>query len=807
MADASTDHLRALLRDALPAWVLVPDSARVEWLNAVTQQLWPHIERGATKFLMEGKRLEGLLNSTTFWRPRVLADAQLQVAAVSLGQEPPRITGVKTFPQQGGQDKEVGVSNLVARGTLRVALKPLLDEIPIAGGIKVSFMGAPDFSYSTRVLGGNPYLVPGISQFVDSFVRDRLLTPLNFPDGFTYDLVTRSVALQEQPEGLLEVTVVEATGVPRMDTFGKCDPFCNLWVRESHKLRTTVKSRTLKPVWKESFTFMVHSTQHQELTMALYDSDFWSEDDLIGRVSLPLTVLDLTPGAVNDYWLPVPRAGTSRGEAEEGSMHRRKHTVRMMSNGPHGSSAANEQDLGSWPSTVSGRDDTAVFATGNLPRSTSSPFAAAAANAGVAAADGRRAAPFSRSSRSPGPPERQQSTASGSSMATVWSQQLRQLAANPLEMLRSKRCMLHITASYFPLTDQEIAAVAKEAGRQQRGEAEPATLSSSLGGASRLLRSGILYVWLDRATNLKAKTGFTKRMKVNVRVGSITKTTERGNVKLQHRANPVFEEMVELIVDGDTAQRSNTLIHIEIVTEHLVRHPSFQKGPRGPKPYMAARCPASRTLLAVVYATVLYATCTARLAAGKAGTSCPTAKKFLTCVTPQWTMPNMANVILNSNTPALTVLDFPGNVDLRAILPWNDGVTLTYRRTNHSIYQCQVPIFPGYQLMSYASKPASRYHSMFITCPRSPMWTGRQNYYVTGAFRNVSSLSKRAIKGLPQLQAWKTFYMPVARHLSMCLTINPCLMNVFLGISNLQKWVNGGGILWSSSRSPLAARM
>lgn len=62
--------------------------------------------------------------------------------------------------------------------------------------------------------------------------------------------------------------------------------------------------------------------------------------------------------------------------------------------------------------------------------------------------------------------------------------------------------------------------------------------------------------------------------------------------------------------------------------------------------------------------------------AGKAGTSCPTAKKFLTCVTPQWTMPNMANVILNSNTPALTVLDFPGNVDLRAILPWNDGVTL-----------------------------------------------------------------------------------------------------------------------------------
>jgi hypothetical protein len=32
---------------------------------------------------------------------------------------------------------KLGVSDLVARGTLRVALRPLLDELPVAGGIKV----------------------------------------------------------------------------------------------------------------------------------------------------------------------------------------------------------------------------------------------------------------------------------------------------------------------------------------------------------------------------------------------------------------------------------------------------------------------------------------------------------------------------------------------------------------------------------------------------------------------------------------------------------------------------------------------
>ncbi len=66
--------------------MLAPDAARVEWLNAVTQQLWPHIEAAATKFLMADKLIDGLLNSTTFWRPPVLAQAEMQVAALSLGQ-------------------------------------------------------------------------------------------------------------------------------------------------------------------------------------------------------------------------------------------------------------------------------------------------------------------------------------------------------------------------------------------------------------------------------------------------------------------------------------------------------------------------------------------------------------------------------------------------------------------------------------------------------------------------------------------------------------------------------------------------
>ena len=36
---------------------------------------------------------------------------------------------------------QVGVSNLSVKGTVRIAIKPLLDELPVAGGIKVKRMG------------------------------------------------------------------------------------------------------------------------------------------------------------------------------------------------------------------------------------------------------------------------------------------------------------------------------------------------------------------------------------------------------------------------------------------------------------------------------------------------------------------------------------------------------------------------------------------------------------------------------------------------------------------------------------------
>ena len=63
-----------------------PDAARVEGMNTLTQQLWPHIEAAACKLLLKDAFLEKLLNGTAFWRPSMLMRAHIGVQAVILGQ-------------------------------------------------------------------------------------------------------------------------------------------------------------------------------------------------------------------------------------------------------------------------------------------------------------------------------------------------------------------------------------------------------------------------------------------------------------------------------------------------------------------------------------------------------------------------------------------------------------------------------------------------------------------------------------------------------------------------------------------------
>ncbi|KAI3427265.1 hypothetical protein D9Q98_007197 [Chlorella vulgaris] len=564
----------------------------------------------AERLATRSHQLDELLNSSQVWRPRWLGSSRVVVQGVSLGHTPPRITAIKAVAQREGNyavqrqlaldcafawssDLEVkllfylfrgwdgcegegsmrhralrffrrlipramflkiGVRQVVVSGTARLTLAPLIEQLPVVGAVRVSLMGPPDFAYHTSVFGGNPFMLPGVEAWLNSFIRTSVLAPFLFPGGYDVPLpgAPGSPAARQEPEGLLEVQLIEAVNLPRMDFWGsKADPYCRvevapvlllaaldcrLWVRESSKFTSSVKSRTLNPVWNEEFTLIVHAALYQTLNLVVYDSDALLHDEEIGRAAVPLNSLDASPGAASDLWLPLMRPYSSRRSSRKQQ-----------------------------PSVRSGRSSLAQPAGGS-PAAGSSPAAASCEDTAR-----HWGALFRR--KGSDTQQRQQRQGPDLHRAAGFDRLAQLVPGVPVPV---QECALHVRVSYVPFTREEID-VAMQMGRP--GIVSILRRLSRVSRVPELLRSGVLTIYLERAEGLtrKRQAGFTKGFKVKVTVGDhISKVTERGKVSFQHRRDPAFDERLELIVDGDTAAAEASQIELEVWVSHFLRPDSFK---------------------------------------------------------------------------------------------------------------------------------------------------------------------------------------------------------------------------------------
>jgi hypothetical protein len=87
--------------------------------------------------------------------------------------------------------------------------------------------------------------------------------------------------------GVLHVHVVEARGLPHMDTKGDTDGYCVLEM-EGVQHRTSVEEDTITPVWNEAFSFSVFNQEESILIVNLWDEDPHSTDDIIGKIRCEL---------------------------------------------------------------------------------------------------------------------------------------------------------------------------------------------------------------------------------------------------------------------------------------------------------------------------------------------------------------------------------------------------------------------------------------------------------------------------------------------------------------------------------------
>jgi hypothetical protein len=90
---------------------------------------------------------------------------------------------------------------------------------------------------------------------------------------------------------ILEIQVLRARNLLAADRGGTSDPYLRIHVgnETSAAVKTTVKKKTLEPVWEENFTIRIESAQRrQRLSLECFDKDMVGADDSLGLATLEL---------------------------------------------------------------------------------------------------------------------------------------------------------------------------------------------------------------------------------------------------------------------------------------------------------------------------------------------------------------------------------------------------------------------------------------------------------------------------------------------------------------------------------------
>ena len=114
--------------------------------------------------------------------------------------------------------------------------------------------------------------------------------------------------------GILDVTLLSAKGLQKMDVLGLSDPYCILKLVDENgkeskqQFKTKYIRQTLAPTWNFDCSFGIEK-QTKFLRVKMYDHDNFGTDDLMG-----IALIDLAPAMQNDVldWFPVL---TEKGEA------------------------------------------------------------------------------------------------------------------------------------------------------------------------------------------------------------------------------------------------------------------------------------------------------------------------------------------------------------------------------------------------------------------------------------------------------------------------------------------------------------
>lgn len=328
--------------DELPTWVYFPDVERAEWLNKMVQQMWPYIGAHVCKTI---RGMEGMIEENI---PSVLRPFKFE--EITLGEIPPRVGGLKVYIDNVKRDEIVmdveisysgdcdinvslkslhaGIKDVLLHGVARVIMRPLINKIPLIGGVEVCFLRPPDLHFDLTNIA-NILDVPFVNDTLLKVISDQLCNIVVLPNFIRVELASGSStstsagmggvvgfgggAQLNIPLAIISVSIVEADDLKRSDAGkvfgkGKSDPYAQVIVGGVTCSTKYVKN-TINPRWQESFEFMIAEMSSQ-MEIRVYDHDDHMDDDFLGNKYIKIQ--ELADKKHMDEWLKLANIKTGR---------------------------------------------------------------------------------------------------------------------------------------------------------------------------------------------------------------------------------------------------------------------------------------------------------------------------------------------------------------------------------------------------------------------------------------------------------------------------------------------------------------
>ncbi|KAL8242164.1 hypothetical protein R6Q59_012466, partial [Mikania micrantha] len=301
------------LKPELPLWLKNPDYDRVDWLNNFVLNMWPYLDKAICAAV---RRIAEPIVADYIGRGHKPIES-ITFETLSLGTLPPTFQGMKVYDTNENQlvmesaIKWAGNPNIVIAVKIwslrikiqlvdlqvfaipRMTFKPLVPVFPCFSNVTVSLMEKPHVDFGLKIQGGDVMSIPGLYRLAQDIIKKEVAKLYLWPQTLEIPILDSSLCIVKKPVGVLHVKVVEAAKLMKMDILGLSDPYVKLKLSGEMlpSKKTTIKKKTLNPVWNETFKLLVKDPQAQTLQVNVYDWDKVGSHDRLGMQMVPLKLL------------------------------------------------------------------------------------------------------------------------------------------------------------------------------------------------------------------------------------------------------------------------------------------------------------------------------------------------------------------------------------------------------------------------------------------------------------------------------------------------------------------------------------